>query len=763
MTEESKQSQEVETSETAASQTDASTEEKSSEQKKGVSRRKFIKYGVTAGVGLGLAVGYRHRWTIIMQAMDYMANKDFDARAFVIVPPKGKVQIICHRSEMGQGVRTAIPMLIAEEMNLTMEQIEIVQGLGDPKYGSQNTDGSRSITRYFIRLREAGASAREMLIQAAAKRWKVKPDECEAKGGLIIHKSSKRKVTYGDVSVEAAKLPLPEKPKLKSDKDFKVIGKSTPGQDLDALVQGKAPFGIDIDLPDMLYGCSLRSPIPGGNADAYDASAAMKIPGVVKVVKLPGTGADWNTNDSVCVLATNTWAAIEGKKTLKVTWDMSAQSIESSHEYRANLKKSLKEEPVAYRDEGNVRGMFRKGKGKVVKAEYQTPFLVHAPMEPLVCTARVKGKTCEVWAPCQDPVRSRKSIAKLLGIKFEDVTFHVTFLGGGFGRKSQSDFVLEAVAVAKKVGRPVKLQWTREDEIKNGFYHAECYQNMAALVGDDGLPKAWHHQSIFPSLMTVHLPNTNIPSEFEVAMGASNMPYRVPHVLVETGYTRSPVRVGWLRSVCNLFHAFGVNSFVDELAANAKVDPIDYRMKLLGKPRVYDESTMQPHDTARTINVIKKTKDAFGWDKPLPKGHGKGFANHFSFLSYVAVAIEASVENGNIKVHRAVCTIDCGLAVNPEGVIAQMEGSVVFGLSAAIHSKITLKDSVVEQSNFHDYRVLRMNEMPKVEVHIINGDPKKPTGVGEPGVPPVAPALAAAIYSATGKRVRTMPFKEHLG
>ena len=745
------------------------------------SRRNFIALGITATAGLALGLSYKYRKALFSVPpipskrpntptgqtskstpptirKPEPSSPTFEVNAFVLIPTKGKVKIYCHRSEMGQGIRTAVPMLLAEELGVTMDQVEVLQAKGDPKYGNQNTDGSRSITKYYTQLRQLGASAREMLVQAAATQWKVKPKECQVKDGFIFHARSKKKLAFGEVAEAASKLSLPKQPRLKKEKDFQVIGKATPGQDLAHIVQGKAPFGIDTHIPGMLYGCAQRSPIPGGKIKTLDASAAMKIPGVVKVVSLPAQGPPVNSNASVCVLAQNTWAAMQGKKALKLEWDLPKQRMQGSAAYKKSLQNSLERKTIPHRAEGDVKAVFRQQGAKIIKSSYHTPFLVHAPMEPLVSTAHIKGKTCEVWAPCQDPVRARRAIAKFLGIRFEDVTFHVTFLGGGFGRKSQPDFVLETVAAAKKIGKPVKLTWTREDEIKHGFYHAESYQQLTATLGKDGTPNAWHHQTIFPTLMSVFVPGSNQPAKFEMGLGATNMPYRIPNVLVETGYTHSPVRVGWLRSVCNLFHAFGINSFIDELAGEVKADPIEYRLKMLGKPRTFAGA-----DSKRMTAVIQQTKKAFGWEKPLPKGHGKGFANHYSFRSYIAVAVEASLKNKTIQVHRVVFTIDCGLAVNPEGVKAQMESSAVFGLSAAIHGKITLRDGVVEQSNFHDYPVLRMNEMPKVEVHIINGDTENPTGVGEPGVPPIPSALAAALFQITGKRMRNLPFNDDLG
>jgi isoquinoline 1-oxidoreductase subunit beta len=724
-----------------------------------VKRRTLIKLALGASAtGLLLSVAYDKRFTIIQKVSNYIDNKDFDPNAFIFIQSDGAIKIICHRSEMGQGARTAIPMLMVEELDVTWEQVQVVQGLGDAKYGSQNTDGSKSIRDFYLPLRKAAASAREMLVSAAALIWDVPDKECDTLDGFVLHKKTNRQLAYGDLVSKARQIPVPKFPTLKTPSEFKVIGKPKAGVDIAAIVKGEAQFGIDVTIPQMLIASLLRAPVPGAKIKSIFKEDALSTPGVVQVIELEEQGRSVNASASVAVVATNTWAAFSGRAKLKVEWDFLDLKRDHSSKYRNKLEQELNGSQKAHRSEGNInRG--KKKSSKVIEASYHTPYLVHAPMEPLVSTAYVKEGSCEVWAPCQDPQRAMKLIAKLLDIKIKDIKFNVTFLGGGFGRKSQPDFVLESVLLSKKLKKPIKIQWSREDEIKHGFYHSESLQKLQAGVDETGYPITWHHKAVFPTILSVFMSGATTPADWESGMGATNMPYRIENILCEVGSISSSVRIGWMRSVCNVWHAFAVNSFVDELALNATTDPIAFRLRLLGSAKVLDPNDNFPQDTGRLIKVIERTRDEFGWENALAIGYGKGFASHYSFKSYVAIAIEVNVAEGEISIKKVVCTIDCGIAVNPDSVRAQMEGAIVFGLSAALYGKITLRKGIVKQGNFDNYPVLRMDEMPKVQVHIINGNINVPTGVGEPGVPPVAPALASAIYFATGKRLRDLPLR----
>lgn len=722
-----------------------------------MNRRFFLKLGAGAvGTGLLLKIVYDNKWAILEKVKSYSENMEFDANAFIFIQSDGLVKIICHRSEMGQGIRTGLPMVMADELDVAWEQIEIIQADADEKYGSQNTDGSKSIRDFWIPLRTAAAAAREMMVLSAAGQWEVPAEECYTLNGKVLHRPTQRELGYGELVGRAKNVQVPKNPKLKDTKDFKIIGHPKVGYDVKAYTTGQAQFGIDVQVPDMKCAALLRAPVPGATIVSIDDSEAKKLSGVIAIETLDTLSAPNNMNASVAVIAENTWIAFRARDLLKVEWDYKNLKLDNSADFKNEIKASLKKDLKVLRHDGDVKGAKNKT-SKILRGTYHTPYLVHSPMEPLVCTAHVTANSCEVWAPCQDPQRSVKEIAALLEMDSKNIKFHVTFLGGGFGRKSQSDFVLESVLLSKKTGRPIKSQWSREDEIKHGFYHAESYQELEAGLDKNGLPLFWDHKTSFPTIMKTFLPIVKTPADWEVGMAASNMPYRIPNVEVSAGTIESSLRIGWLRSVCNLWHCFAVESFVDELADAARMDPIQYRMKLLGEPRIIEDNKEFPQDIGRMIQVIEKVKNEFSWGKALPKGHGQGFASQFSFLSYVAMAMEVQVIDQQIEVKRVVSCIDCGLAVNPESVKAQMEGAIVFGLSAALHGKITLDQGRVEQSNFHDYPILRMNQVPKIEVHIINGNDAKPTGVGEPGVPPVAPALANAIFSASGKRLRDLP------
>lgn len=768
---EASEAKDIATPEVEAASTDeaASADEGASTK---TSRRSFLKWtaGVLgAGLVVGVGAGYQNRWYLIRNMMDYMANRHYDPMAFILIPPKGKIKLVVHRSEMGQGVRTSLPMIMAEDLGVRWDQIEIVQALGDPKYGSQNTDGSTSVKDFYHRLRLASAGIREMLERAAALKWDLPLDDCVGRDGHVVHlRSRDKKLSYQELSELAMQLKMPKNPKLKPVRDFKFIGKPRMGTDVPDIVQGKGQFGADIEVPGMVYAVAKRAPVPGGRIKSVDASAAKKVKGVIDVVKLEGMPLETQANDSVCVVATNTWAAMKGREALKVEWDLSGLKNEHSNQYKKELVNALADEKkrTIYRNDGYIDSVEARYPNKV-SVEFHTPYLVHATMEPPVAVAHVTSGACEVWAPVQGPQRIMKVVGKMLGIPMEKVKVNVTLLGGGFGRKGQPDFVAEAVALSKKIKKPVLLQWTREDEVQHGFYHAEAYQKLSASLDKYNMPVTWRHQAVYPTITNAFFVNEKknaTPMIFELGMGSLNIPYDIANVRCETGDTIPSVRVGWLRSVCNLFQGYAVNAFMDELAERAKMDPVEYRLRLIGAPRMEPSMVGDPvpQDTGRLSHVIKKVRDAFGWDKPLPKGHGKGFANHYSFLSYVALAMEVSCTNGVAKVHRVVTAIDCGLAINPDHVKAQMEGAIVFGLSAGLYGKITLKGGAVEQSNFHDYPVLRANEMPKIDVIIVNGDTERPAGVGEPGVPVVVPALAAAIYNATGQRIRDLPLAEKL-
>ncbi|MBI3558508.1 MAG: xanthine dehydrogenase family protein molybdopterin-binding subunit [Deltaproteobacteria bacterium] len=721
----------------------------------GKTRRAFLQ---ESGFWLGSALVVSYGGQLIEKAALAADAATFAPSLFIAIAPDGKVTLVCHRSEMGQGIRTSMAMLLADELEVDLRSITLVQADGDERYGDQNTDGSHSVSMNWTRLREAGAAAREMLVAAAAKKWAVAPESCHAQAGHVYRNASKKSLTYGELVAAAAELKVPAHPKIKADAQLRLIGTGQPSVDLEPMLAGKSVFGIDVVVDEMVYASLERAPTVGGKIKSLDSAAALASPGVLKVVRLKGIRK--YTNNAVAVVAGNTWSALQGRRALKVEWENEA--VSGSTELRAALEKSLESPGKNFRKDGDFEAQLQ-GAARVVEARYHAPFLVHATMEPLACVARVLGDDCEIWAPTQDPQGTLKDVAKLLGFKENKIKLHVTMLGGGFGRKSQPDFVLEAVALAKELGRAVKITWTREDEIRHGFYHPESTQRMTATLDKQGKVTGWRHRSAFTTIARLFDAGATEPAGFEMGMGCTNFPYHVPHVLCEGSSAPTDVRVAWLRSVCNIFHAFSVNSFLDELAHETGRDAVQLRLDMLepyGIPE-WDKKSTPPLDTGRLANVLKLAASQSGWGRKLASGTGLGIACHYSFKSYVAVALEVKMKGSKLQVTRADCVIDSGRIVNADSVKAQMEGSMIFGLSAALYGEITLKGGMVEQSNFHDYSLMRMPEAPKIRVQLVKSD-APPTGVGEPGVPSVAPALCAAIFQATGKRIRDLPVARHL-
>lgn len=721
-----------------------------------VSRRSFLKQlGVTTS---GLVIGFYAAPGVAegLQAAGAPATV-LEPNLFVRVPAEGKVQLICHRSEMGQGARTTVAMLLAEELDVSMDQVELVQAIGDAKYGNQNTDGSTTVILNWDSLRKAGASAREVLIYAGAKDMGVPAAECIAEKGEVVHIDGKRR-PYGSLVAIAAGLPVPTDPRLKRSEDYQFIGKSVPNIDIDHMVQGKVPFGIDVEVPGMVYASLERSPTVKGAIVSVNDAAARKVPGVIDVVRLEPLGAPVQlTSASVAVVANSTWAALQGRKALEIEWKTPKGELEESAAWRKKMEAAVQTEGTAFRREGTAP----ESVARTIEHTFHGPHLSHTPMEPPCATASVTSEGCEIWAPTQHPQWARQVVAGILGVPQEKVTVNVTFLGGGFGRKSKPDFIMEVASLSKKIEKPVKITWTREDEIKHGFYRAQNMQSVKVGVDDKGMPLSWEHHTCFPTILTTFNPFAKEPSDFEVGQGLTDFPYRVPHLNFRKHGIDSDFRIGWLRSVCHTFHAFAVSSIVDELAATAKRDSIEYHLELLGEPRVVGKPG-GPFEfkTERLSSVIRDVRDFSGWGKTKPaKGRGRGFAAHHSFRSYIAMVMEASVNDiGEVKVHKVWCSVDCGRVLNPDNVKAQIEGSVVFGLSLALYGELTAKGGVIQQSNFHDYPVLRIPDMPEVEVNFIQSD-APPSGMGEPGVPPVAPALTNALRATTGKRITDLPVR----
>jgi isoquinoline 1-oxidoreductase beta subunit len=684
-------------------------------------------------------------------------DASFEPNVFVAIGEDGVVQLTVHRTEMGQGGKTACCMLLAEELDVDIADVRVVQALADPKYGRQATSGSTTVRLNWVPLRRAGAAAREMLVEAAARRWGVAASDCRTESGTVIHGPDR--LSYGEVAAEAAELTVPSRPRLKAPEDFKIIGTPQRLLDTEDMVRGQAVYGYDIELPGLLIASIERSPVPKGSVRSFDATAARAVRDVVDVVELEANSTGL-TNAGVAVLATNSWAAIQGRAALEIEWEPGPLATETSDARRVELERIAAEPGRIALDEGDFDGAME-GADRVIEATYFAPYAVHAMMEPPACTARVEGDRCEVWSATQGPQWTTREVAGALGIPTENVAVHVTLLGGGFGRKSKPDYAVEAAVLARETGRPVKVLWTREDEIRHGFYRAESYQVLRATLDGEGTPTGWFHRTVFPGIGWSFPEGGLPPSDGELSQGLTTMPYRFPNIRLESAGAPASVRIGWLRSVCNTFHAHAIQSFMDELAHELGRDPFDFQMELLGAPRILvdedDPNSPYPYDTGRLRAVGEAAAEMAGWGRAMPERRGLGFAMHFSFNSYAAMVADVSVSrNGELTVHQVDVAIDCGPAVNPDAVEAQMQGAVAMGLSLAKYGKITLRDGAVEQGNFNDYPVVRMSEMPKVNLRIIQTG-TVPTGIGEPGVPPTMPAIANAIFAATGKRIRDLP------
>ena len=740
-----------------------------------ISRREFLKRTGQAGGGLVFAL----TMTTACQPSgtgEATGPESVAPNVYVNVRNDGTVEIICHRSEMGQGIRTCLPQVIADEMEADWDRIELIQGLGDEKYGDQNTDGSTSIRRQFDLLRTAGATAREMLIAAAAVAWGVPASECEAREHAVHHATSGRSAGFGELVAAAAELEPPTDVSFKSPEDYRYIGESMDLIDGYDMTTGKAMYGYDTVLPDMLYASIERSPVHGGKVKSLDDAAARAVAGVVDVLQLPETTTPpvFNPLHGVAVLAENTWAALQGRQALNIEWDPGQNAEYDSVAFRETLTETARSGGRVALDRGDVDAAFAEAE-TVHEAVYYAPHLSQAPMEPPAAVARItEDGGCEAWACTQDPQSAQGTVAAVLGVDKERVKIHVTLLGGGFGRKSKPDFIAEAAWLARETGRPVKVSWTREDDIRHGYFHSVSAQHMKAALDAEGTVTALQHSTAFPSIGSTFDPSVTGPGDNELGLGAVDNPFAVSALRVLAGDAQAHLRIGWLRSVCNVYHAFANSCFADELAYLAGLDPKEHLLKLLGPPRKvnpaddgaqYDNYGQpldtHPIDTGRIAAVVEKVADMAGWGRKLPEGHGLGIAVHRSFLSTVGTVAEVSVNGaGKLVVHELWTAIDAGLVVNPDRVTAQMEGAGIFGMSLALHGEITAEGGAVVQGNYDSYPIVRMNEAPTaINVHIMKVD-APPGGVGEPGTPPVAPAILNAYYAATGNRIRELPLRK---
>ena len=739
------------------------------------SRRGFLKGIVGAGAFV-LSARYLPGSLLAREpgAAEGMGAAALEPSVYLAIATDGTVYIVAHRTEMGSGNRTGLPRIVADELDADWAKVKVVAGTGDAKYGDQDTDGSHSVRSFFDTLRESGATGRLMLVRAAAQKWGVPEKECTTEPGMVVHAKSGKRLGYGELAEAAAKQSVPKKEELqlKARGAWRYIGKPAKGYDLTDMCSGKAHYGQDAHMEGMLYASVMHPPVFGSAVKGVDDSATLKVGGVKQTVKLEPFKPPvvYQNLGGVAVIADNTWAAIQGKKKLKVEWTPSEHGKWNSDAYRKELEATSLKPCKVVRENGNVDAEFAKG-GKVVEAQYYAPMLAHATMEPPAALANVKDGKAEVWAPTQNPQGAQEAIAAAIGVKKEDVTVHMMLTGGGFGRKSFPDFIVESAILSKETGKPVKVVWSREDDIKFDVYHSVAAMYFKASLGGDGKPAAWLQRSVFPPIASLFDVNGLYADAGEIGLGFNDVPYALANHRAENGPAQAHTRIGWFRSVANVYHAYGIQCFTDELAHVAGKDPVEYQLALLGPDRVmpktelpkdftnYDaEYDQYPIDTARFRRVVEMVAEKSGWGKQKSgNGFGVGIAVHRSFLTYVATVVQAEVKDNQVKIGRVDTALDAGTVVNPLTVQQQFEGAAVMGTSLALYGEITATNGVIDQSNFDTFQVARMNVSPReTNVHIVASE-APPAGIGEPGLPPFAPALYNAIFAATGKRHREMP------
>ena len=709
-----------------------------------MTRREFLQKSLS-GTGLVIAVSISPFGTRLLSAaeMEKQTSDLFSPSVWLRITPDNVIHAIINKSEMGQGVFTSLPMILVDELDADWNQIRVTVALAgdqykDPIWGAQSTGGSSSIRHMFDPLRKAGAAAREMLITAASQTWGVPPGECTTFQGTVKHLVKNKVLSFGQLSIKASALPVPHTPSLKQEDQYRIIGHSIPRLDIHDKVNGSAAFGIDSFVPGMLYATVERSPAYGAKAIFFDRAAALSVQGVRHVVLI---------DRGIAVCAETPEAAWKGRTALNARWEKSIAQDLNNESLEKMFLKDLDKKGVMARNDGDVKTALDKA-AKKIEATYILPYLSHATMEPMNCTAHVGKDLCEIWVPTQNQSGVLQLAQKQTGLRPEQISVHTTYLGGGFGRRFELDVVEEAVEISKAFNKPVKLLWKREEDIRNDFYRPGNCSKIEAGLDVNGRLVAWAHKIVCPSIFSRVFPgqvkNGIDPAAVE---GLKNMEYEIPNVSVEYIKIDTPVPVGFWRSVGSSHNAFTVESFVDEMAHVAGKDPLEFRMNLLMNHR-------------RAYRVLEVAAKNAGWGKPLTAGRGRGIAQHFSFESYVAHVAEVSVDrkSGMISVHRVVCAVDSGPVVNPAIVTAQMEGGIIMGLSAAMKERIDFAHGGVETSNFDNYPLLRMSEIPDIEVHIVKNS-EKLGGIGEPGVPPIAPAVANAVFNACGIRLRRLPMR----
>ncbi len=762
------------------------------------SRRNFLKtLGISGGLVVGLQLlpsGSALAFDPYPTGAEGMPHKTVtDPLIFVAIDSDGGVTLVAHRSEMGTGSRTSLPMVMADEMEADFARVSVVQAEGDePKYGNQDTDGSRSLRHFVQPARQVGAAVRQMLEAAAAEQWGVPVARVRARDHAVRMldgegpdaRESGERLGYGELAEVAMTKPVPAFDELnfKTDDQFRYMGKGeTPMVDLHDITTGKAVYGADIQLDGMKYAVVARPPVVGGTLKSMDATETLKVAGVSQVVELAGSipPAKFAPLGGVAVVADSTWAAIKGREKLIVEWDSGPHGSFNTKDYEAEMRATAARPGKVLRSQGDPEASFANA-AKVVSADYYQPHMVHVQMEPVVAVASLSNGKLEAWAPVQSPYGTRQDLAAMLGLEEEDVRVNVTLLGGGFGRKSKCDYVLEAALVSREVGAPIKLQWTREDDIRHGFNATTSVERLEAAIDENDKVVGWRHRSVSPTIFSTFMPDPGYASAVEAGMGLVDSPLDIPNLSIEVGEAKAHTRIGWFRSVSNVPHAFAAQSFIAEVADSLGRDPKEMLLELIGPGRIIDPKAANmpedlwnygepyeefPNDTARLRHVIEVAAEKADWGASLPEGEGMGIAAHRSFVSYVASVVRVKIdEDGTVHIPEVHTAIDCGYCINPERVHSQIEGAAVMGATLALYSGLTYENGAVKESNFHDYPVARITSYPeRVNTHIVEHPfSVHATGVGEPGVPPFAPALANAIFAATGKRLRDLPFGDKI-
>jgi isoquinoline 1-oxidoreductase beta subunit len=737
------------------------------------SRRDFLKFSSLTAGGFLLGVNFQC-------AGPKGEILTFAPNVYISLTSNNEVILVAHRSEMGTGIRTSLPMILADELGADWSKVKIVQAEGDEdKYGNQNTDGSFSVRMFYEPMRKAGATARQMLINAAAKKWEVDPSECITENSQVLLKGTRKKVDFGELIevLQTMELPDPASIKLKELSEYKLIGTDVAIYDARAIVTGQAKFGADVNLPNMQIAVIARSPVVGAKILSYDDKSAMSIPGVSQVVKIEGAGIPPGLDkplEGLAVIASNTWVAKKGRDALVIDWDLGPNQTYSSAAQLKEMAQSTLKDGKVRRERGNFNSA-KSAAEKVLDRTYLAPYYAHATMEPMAVIADYKvDGSIEIWAPSQHPQWARGAVAGALGIELSNVKVNVTLLGGGFGRKSKPDFVVEAALLSKAAKTPVRVQWTREDDIHHDYYHSHSAQRIVATLDSSNQLTGWNHHTVFPAIGATANAAELHPSNGEMELGCRDFPYDVPNIRIESHESTAHTRIGWLRSVSNIHHAFAIHSMMDEIAEARDMDPIENALELLGEDRDLSfEGEMEgsfenygekiedfPWNTGRMKKVIEEVAQKSNWKAHRDSGKAIGFAAHKSFLTYVACVVLVEKDaNGKLSIPEVHYAVDCGVGVNTDRIRSQFEGGAQFATSLAMTSAITFEEGKVQQNNFDTYQIIRMPQSPKkIHVHIMPST-IKPTGVGEPPVPPYIPALANAVYKLTGNRIYELPFK----